>query len=393
MNYIDSHYVDHPGTVPRMLTLCSGDISSLPDDIDLEFLVISAAPHDYAPANNAFIRELEQLGILVGALEKNYRLQDFRPSLPCWASQRLTQAGANFRHLLVWEPVAGQGQDNTLHAIPDACVALHRVAGHLGGRSAMFLAWPPQGSATAEDVFRMQFFSAAALAARTGWSTLYLMVPESMAAEAAAWFVELKGRYDDPPIQIPGRLSTQARAELPSSLSALNTRHHDVPHVSERQAAAIYAYTAAVYMPINRALRQGDVRHPDFIAMQPIIEAIASGLAQLSPHDFLDTVRRKVVPFEGIEDLYRDGAVARELAFTSTTTRSPPYDDGWIFSVRGILGRYIAELSIIPEETEVLFDSGMDHQVTAVEPSGEHLVHLDTHQVIPGSVGVRETHL
>ncbi|MCY1450277.1 hypothetical protein D9M71_670700 [compost metagenome] len=146
-------------------------------------------------------------------------------------------------------------------------------------------------------------------------------------------------------------------------------------------------------MPINRALRQRDARHPDFIVMQPIIEAIASGLAQLAPHDFHEPTRRKVVPFEGIEDLYGDGIVTRELAFTSTTTRNPAYDDGWIFAMRSILGRYIAELSIIPEEAEVLFDSGMDQLVTSVEPSGDHLVHLASHQVIPGAAGVGETHL
>lgn len=392
MNYIDTHYVDHPGTDPRVLTLCSGSIATLPQDLDLQFLAISSAPHDYTPAQNPFIAELETLGISVAALEENYRLRDFRPSLPCWASQRLTQSNARFGHLLVWEPDVGD-LDNTLRAIPEAFVALHRVAGHLGAGTAMFLAWPADGNATAEDVFRMQFFAAAALAARAQWSTLYLMVPDSLAAEAATWFSSLKAAYDDPPVQIPGHLSARARAELPLHLSAVPSRHHDVPHVTERQAAAIHAYTAAVYMPINRALRQGDMRHPDFIVMQPIIEAIASGLAQLAPHDFVEPVRRKVTPFEGIEELYADGIVTRELAFTSSTTRNPPYDGGWIFSLRGILGRYIAKLSIIPEETEVLFDSGMDQLVTSVEPSGDYHVYLDSHQVIPGAAGVGETHL
>lgn len=392
MNYIDTHYVDHPGTDPRLLVLCSGSIASVPHEIDLQFLVISCAPHDYSAAENAFIQELEEMGISVAALEENLRMQDFRPSLPCWVSERLNQPSANFRHLLVWEPELQEDQDNTLHAIPDACMGLHRVAGHLGASSAMFLAWPPAGSATVEDVFRMQFFAAAALAARTRWSSLYLMVPESLAAEAAAWFNALKTNYDDPPLHTQPHLSAKARAGLPLCLKQVH-RHHDMFKLTRRQAFAIQSYTAVAYGPLNRALRRGDVRHPDFISMQPLMEAIASGLAQFSPHDFEATVERSVSWFDGIEELYKDGVVTRELAFTSSTILTLPQDEGWILHIRCILGRYIAKMSMFPDEEEVLFDSGMDHVVCNVATDGDYRVDVDSHQLIPGCTGVREPHL
>lgn len=393
MNFIDSHYVDHTGTDPRLLVLCSGSIASVPKDIDLQFLVISCAPHDYSAAGSPFIQELEEMGISVRALEENLRLQDFRPSLPCWVSEPLSQPSANFQHLVVWEPELQVGRDNTLHAIPDACMGLHRIAGHRGASSAMFLAWPPAGNATAEDVFRMQFFAAAALAARTRWGSLYLMVPESLAAEASAWFASLKKNYDDPPLHPYGHLSAKMRASLPGRLGQPPARHHDLFKLTRRQAFAIQQYTAVAYSPLNKALRRGDARHPEFIIMQPLAEAVATGLAQFAPHDFEVTVERSVNAFEGIEDLYKDGVVTRELAFTSTTLLDLPEEQAWILHIRSILGRYIAKISYFPQEEEVLFDSGMDHAVTDVTADSEIRVDVSSHQVLPGSTGIRESHL
>lgn len=393
MNYIDSHYVDHTGTDPRLLVLCSGSIASVPKDIDLQFLVISCAPHEYWADGNPFIQELEEMGISVRALEENLRLQDFRPSLPCWVSERMSQPSANFQYLVAWEPELQESRDNTLHAIPDACMALQRIAGHLGGSSAMFLAWPPAGNATAEDVFRMQFFAAAALAARSQWGSLYLMVPENLAAEASAWFAALKENYDDPPLHTRGHLSAKLRSALPVRLNQAPARHHDLFKLTRRQAFAIQMYTVVAYSPLNRALRRDDVRHPEFIVMQPLAEAVATGLAQFAPHDFDVTVERSVNAFEGIEDLYKDGVVTRELAFTSTTTLDLPEEQAWILHIRSILGRYIAKMSAFPQEDEVLFDSGLDHVVTDVTPDGEIRVDVSSHQRIPGSTGARETHL
>lgn len=390
MNVIDTLPVDHPATDPRTLVLCSGDIASIPSDINLQYLVISGTPGDYGvPENNPHLIELQQLGVNVAALEQNYCRHDFRPSLPCWVSHELNLPDVHFRYLLAWEPALVPPATHRLFDVQYAFQALSRLEGYSSGSTAMLLLWPTQGEETQRDIFRMQFFSALAMAARSAWPTVYLMVSPDRAADAAVWFSAMKPLYNDPPVHVRPRPGLQHL--LPIRLLQGGECPVDSGPMTSRQAAALCAYTKNSYVDTNRALRANDPRNPDFIDMQPLIEAIASGLAQLA-NVTVAPVYRGIKPFPGIEDLYRDGEITLELAFTSTSTRSLPFGD-WKVHTRGLLGKAVWDYSFNPHEREVLFDSAMRHLVTDVEYVDEGSSIVTSQESIPVDVGVRETHL
>ena len=389
MNVIDTLPVDHPATDPRTLVLCSGDIASIPSDINLQYLVISGTPGDYGvPENNPHLIELQQLGVNVAALEQNYCRHDFRPSLPCWVSHALNLPDVHFRYLLAWEPALVPPATHRLFDVQYAFQALSRLEGYSSGSTAMLLLWPTVGIETQKDMFRMQFFSAVALAARSAWPTLYLMVPPELAADAAVWFATLKPLYNDPPMHVEPRGGS--RASWPARLSQYEWPVDSGP-MSMRQAMAVSAYTLQSYTDTNRALRTNDPQHPDFIQMQPLIEAIASGLAHL-PNFAASPVERGIKPFPGISDLYIDGSITLELAFTSTSTRSLPFGE-WKVKMEGALGKAVWDYSWNPNEREVLFDSAMTHLVTDVEYVDEGKSIVTSKESLPIDVGVRETHL
>jgi len=385
MNIIDTVPVDHPAPDPRTLVLCSGNIASLPVDIGLQYLVISASRGVYAPEQNPYAAELDALGVDLAALERNYRLHDFRPSLPCWVTDTLTVPGVHFQHLLVWEPSVAAEINHRLNEIQHAFQALSRLEGYTGGRSAALALWPPGGGERAEDIFRMQFFAAMALAARMPWQTLY---QETVARQ---WWAALKVVYQDPPIHLPEPPPPPSPVPLPNVLSQIHDVAGSTGALTDRQAAAILAYTTMSYRDTNRALRYNDPRHPEFVAMQPLIEAIASALSHL-PNVTGTWVNRRLDPFEGIEDLYREGQAARELAFTSTSFRDLGFGH-WRIRTMGVLGKHVKAYSMNPNEEEVLFDSAMTHVITDVTYSDEEESHVPSFERIPGAVGVRETHL
>jgi hypothetical protein len=391
MNVIDTLPVDHPATDPRTLVLCSGDIASIPANIGLQYLVISAFADSYAPEHNPYAAELERLGVDLAALERNYRLHDFRPSMPCWVTSALNVPDVHFQHLLVWEPAVALETNHRLNEIQYAFQALSRLEGYTGGRSAVIALWPSVGDEVPADIFRMQFFAAMALAARMPWQTLYLMVPPDHEAIAREWWAALKVVYQDPPIHLPEPVPPPSPVPLPNVLSQLDNVNGSTGTLTDRQAAALCAYTTMSYRDTNRALRYNDPRHPEFVSMQPLIEAIASALSHL-PNVTGTWVNRRLDPFEGIEELYQDGQAARELAFTSTSFRDLGFGD-WRIRTLGALGKHVKAYSMNPNEEEVLFDSAMTHVVTDVTYIDEEESHITSFERIPGAVGVRETHL
>lgn len=386
MNIIDSMDVDHTGVDRRTLVLCSGDIASIPAGIDLQYLAIACSPGDYEPVNNPAIAELEALGIQLSAVEKNFVLHDFRPSIPCWASRRFTLAAAHFRHLLIWEPVHAEDATTSLNDVHYAFQALSRLHGYAGCSSAMFLHWPGIAEDTSEDMFRMQFFSAMALAGRAPWQTLYLMVPPELANTAAGWFAALRERYNEPPLNLAGFGAAGSVHKEPTL-----RRPENDGRLTPRQFRVINAYTIGSYASSRRALRHNDPRHPEFIYMQPLIEATSTGLSCLPNHAGKRVIRAFDLD-EHPDDYYRDGAETLELAYCSTSLVELPYGD-WYLRMYGSLGKYIEVYSNYPTEYEVLFDHAMTLVVTGVDPIGELNGSVWAYERIPADVGVRETHL
>jgi hypothetical protein len=390
MQVIDSMPVDHVGVDPRTLVLCSGDIADIPADIQLQYLAIACTPGDYAPEGNPVVAELEQLGVRLAAAEKNFLQHDFRPSIPCWATRAFSLADAHFRHLLVWEPVFADDATTGLKDVHFAFQALSRLHGCAGGHSAMFLLWPTIADDTPADMFRMQFFSAMALAGRAAWEHLYLMVPQAMADAAAGWFAAFKTLYADPPLYPPNS-AVSALHWVPQTLSQLSVRPSEDERLTDRQYRAIHQYTIGAYAASRKALRHNNPRHPDFIAMQPLIEATSTGLACL-PNHAGDAVIRAFDLREHPEDYYHDGAETLELAYCSTSLIRLNYGD-WTLYLHGALGKYIAPYSFFPTEYEVLFDYDMTLVVTDVKPVGEKNGEVMSFERIPADVGIRETHL
>lgn len=391
MNVIDSIPVDHLGVDPRTLVLCSGDIHSIPADIDLQYLAIACSPGDYDPENNPVVAELEQLGVRVAAAEKNFLLHDFRPSIPCWATRDFSLADAHFRRLLVWEPAFADDATTSLNDVQYAFQALNRLHGFAGCSSAMFLLWPGIADDTPEDMFRMQFFAAMALAARSAWQTLYLMVPPALAEAATGWFAAWEVLYQEPPLHLPGRTLLAARALDEATALVAPSRAENDGRITDRQFRAIQAYTVSSYASSRRALRRNNPRHPDFIWMQPLIEATSTGLSYL-PNYAGERVIRAFDLHEHPDDYYQDGVETLELAYCSTSQLALPYGD-WLLRMYSALGKDISMYSRFPTEYEVLFDCYMTHVVTGIEPGSDDTGTVWSHERIPADVGVRDTHL
>lgn len=394
MNVLDSIAVDHVGVDPRTIVLCSGDIGSIPADIDLQYLAIACTPGEYAPEDNPVVAELDALGIQVAAVQKNFLQHDFRPCMPCWSSRRFTLASAHFRHLLVWEPqwLERSGNSTRLSDVHYAFQALNRLHGYAGGGTAMFLLWPGINEDTAQDMLRMQFFSAVALAGRSAWSTLYLMVPPETASMAAAWFAVLAEQYRDP---IAAFL--EDRANLPGKDSLLLGQGKKAAdndgQLTERQFQAIYAYTNYSYAGLRRALRRDDPRHPDFVKAQALMEATSTALSRLTNYAGDRLIRAFDLP-EYPNGYYRDGYETRELAYCSTSLIQLPYGD-WYLHLFTTLGKDIARYSMYPTEYEVLHDFAMTCVATHIEAHDDASSegHVLAHERMPAHVGLRDTHL
>lgn len=398
MNAIDEMDIDHAGSDVRKIILGSGSIDSIPEEVEPDYLMIYCHPGSYDPAQGGLVGLLAEMGVSVDAEQAAPEI-DFRPTLPCWVTRDLSSVDIPFKRLLVWEPAVEQG-GTLLKKVEEAFQALDRTAGKRGAQFLLLPLWTEVTSDTQSDIFRMQFYTAAALAARSGWQTIYMLVNSEAVDEMAELFGTMKSLYLDPPRVIPDLLEQFASFGIPIRLSEVkihreSARQEPWPGLTQRQHAAIYDYSQLAYLYTNRALRHNDFAHPDFIALQAYIEALSTGLASLPNYLSAERVRRLVTIFEGIEELYVDGQLTQELAFTSTTAREQPIaGDRYQLHLKSIVGKDIADISFSPAEKEVLFDYSMRHLVSDLRPGLEAnsvLVTCDEGTV--HSMGLAFTHL
>ncbi|OCR23145.1 hypothetical protein AFK24_20840 [Pseudomonas syringae] len=398
MNAIDEMDIDHAGSDVRKIILGSGRIDSIPEGIQPDYLAIYCRPGSYDPAQGGLVGLLAEMGVSVDAEQAAPEI-DFRPTLPCWVTRDLSSVDIPFKRLLVWEPAVEEGE-TLLNKVEEAFQALDRTAGKRGAPFLLLPLWTEVTSDTQSDIFRMQFYTAAALAARARWQTIYMLVNSEAADEMAELFGTMKSQYLDPPRVIPDLLEQFASFGIPTRLSEVkihreSARQEPWPGLTQRQHAAIYDYSQLAYLYTNRALRHNDFAHPDFIALQAYIEALSTGLASLPNYLSAERVRRLVTIFEGIEELYVDGQLTQELAFTSTTAREQPIaGDRYQLHLKSIVGKDIADISFSPAEKEVLFDYSMRHLVSDLRPGLEAnsvLVTCDEGTV--HSMGLAFTHL
>jgi hypothetical protein len=400
MDTIDDLEIDHVGSDVRKMILGSGSIDSIPEGIEPDYVAIWCRPGNYDPAQEGLIRTLAEMGISV---EDEALLPeiDFRPTLPCWVSRDLSSVDVRFKRLLVWEPDTPELNGSLLGQLALAFQALDRTAGKRGASFLLLPLWTGMDNDSLEDILRMQFYSAAALAARAAWQTIYMLVEVDDIDEMADLFANMKKDYQNPPVTIPELISPFIRFGIPTKISEvklsrqLKTGEVPWPGLTERQHTAIFSYTQLAYLYVNRALRLQDLKAPEFIGMQAFIEALSSGLAALPNYMSEDRVRRTIRVFDGIDKLYVDGQLSHEFSFTSTTARP----QGAVFGsyqlfIRSILGKDIVGVSSFPEEEEVLFDYSMRHLVTdkreGPEPSS---MQVTSDEGIEHSLGLSFSHL
>ncbi|WP_166358006.1 ADP-ribosyltransferase [Pseudomonas akapageensis] len=368
MAYIDSLDVDHIESDDRKINLISGDIFEVLASESVDYLLISTRAGNYDPVQGGLVKALAARGVSVEELER-YPALDFRPMLPCWVSQPVAGSQSlGFNRLAVFEPNAPD-----INAPVQAWKAFQALRLFNGAASTASAALPVLSSADGEANFRvmlrMLFFSAASLCARAPWSAINIVVDDDRREEAATEFAILKHRYANPPfsyLRVESRLVSFNKAFPP-----LAPRCPVTPHacaLTKRQRMALNVYTDYAHNFVNGPLRRGDVASPDYAEAHALIEAIGTALSQLRNYTNPIPVNRYLNAFEGIEDLYQEGKVARELAFTSTSSNP---DFSWRtdckLQIKSGIGKGVSAFSSYPEEAEVLFDSDMLHLVTRIE--------------------------
>lgn len=120
--------------------------------------------------------------------------------------------------------------------------------------------------------------------------------------------------------------------------------------MSDREIFSINLYTGGAFSVINKSLRNGEV--PNF---EVLITSINSGLAKLAPYKGTVT-RGSNLPNQALQE-HQTGKTVKYAAYTSTSVNVPFVGD-YKFVINSKEGRYIAPLSIHPDEEEVLFKNG-----------------------------------
>ena len=132
--------------------------------------------------------------------------------------------------------------------------------------------------------------------------------------------------------------------------------------LSDAELAVISAYTGSLYSLINMTLRAGANQN------RALIDTLNSGLAKLGNNRGI--VNRGVNDLGSDLDELKVGSVKHFKAFLSTS-RSAGFLNKHRFKIQTCSGKYIAPLSGLPGEEEVLIKSGSNFKVTGREPLGE----------------------
>lgn len=87
------------------IELYQGDLTTIPDYLAVDVLVVSAYPGNYAPVPRSLIRALADKGISIQSLSNN-KAEDLLETFSCWMSHPIEnkQKGINFDRILVFEP-------------------------------------------------------------------------------------------------------------------------------------------------------------------------------------------------------------------------------------------------------------------------------------------------
>lgn len=367
---IDSVAIDHKGGGTRTLHLCQGDITKMTAQDAVDFICVSALPGDYTPSSGSVIGALARAGVSVQHESQN-KAATYEPTMPCWVSQDLSSANLNFERFILFEPP--DPKTNAGWQIP----AIYRALRCFEGKSSTSIALPMvstgSGEADLAVILRQLFFIGAHFGSQPEWPlmTIKLVVfSESQLPTTKAQFAAMKTSYLNPPLSAAGLapiLAEKLTARLSEASVALPA------NMTQRQYNCVRAYTGSAYSPINSALRAESLTDSQYIHWLPAIEGISSGLANLPDFTGL-TLRGTNLP-QSVIAKYKVGAIITHVAFTSTS-RDNPWWGNSLLKITSKEGKDVESISYFPSEHEVLYDYGMNDQVTKVEGPSQGYSHV-----------------
>ncbi len=105
MRLLDQLVVAHK-TGDRYIQLFQGDLTRMPDEHEVDVLVVSAMPNSYGPYRGTLIADLEQRGVSVEKLAEHKEV-DLRYNFSCWMSKEIQspKPGIAFKRILCFEPL------------------------------------------------------------------------------------------------------------------------------------------------------------------------------------------------------------------------------------------------------------------------------------------------
>ena len=95
----------------KIIKLCAGDLSKIPPQWSVDFLLLSTFPGNYIPTSTSVVGALSREGINVRRLAK-HKEEDLRRNFFCWCSKPLEEVFEKksypFKRLLCFEPKGDQ---------------------------------------------------------------------------------------------------------------------------------------------------------------------------------------------------------------------------------------------------------------------------------------------
>lgn len=132
------------------------------------------------------------------------------------------------------------------------------------------------------------------------------------------------------------------------------------------EAYLIRSYTDSMYEDINKILRKGPA-HKDYAKIKKISDVINSGLDKIASHGGL--VKRGADLPPSVAQAHCLGCILKYEAFTSTSKESG-FPGQHQFVIKSKSGKYVAAISEVPEEEEVLFKYGTRFKIINIVKKG-----------------------
>lgn len=371
--------IEHGKSI-REVKLVTGNLASIEESQQIDYLILSALPNDYTPTEGSVIGALEEQGISVKELSEN-KLIDFRPKYPVWVSRDIK--GANFNRIVVYEPNLSTKEEpiETVYSnIRFIFSAIQRIEEKEKKDQSINIATSllSTNSAGSDEATMLEelFFSAVQWAAmKFPFKNIYIDIYHTrLSTEELCnkWDIcnEMYNSYDKLDFDNYHVYAEKAKRII---------EERELPeYMTFRQAFAICVYTSSFYQTINSILRMNDTGSKDYKKLRPLLEALDSGLGNISFYKG-NAYRAEVHMSDDRLAENSPGNYITNLAYTSTAYEpmegAEDFDYQFIFNSHE--GSIIEDFSFYPYEHEVLFYRQMNYLVLNVTETKFFLFECD----------------